>query len=87
MYQTVRAQKSQKVQNALVGGGFGGKEDMSVQHHAALMTYCTGRAVKVSLTRAESLLVHPKRHHFVMDFTMGCDENGNIMGVKGKSCF
>ena len=76
--------KKVKVQNALVGGGFGGKEDMSVQHHAALMTYCTGRAVKVSLTRAESLLVHPKRHHFVMDFTMGCDENGKIMGVKAK---
>ena len=72
--------KKVKVQNALVGGGFGGKEDMSVQHHAALMTYCTGRAVKVSLTRAESLLVHPKRHHFVMDFTMGCDENGEDHG-------
>ena len=73
-----------KVQNALVGGGFGGKEDMSVQHHAALITHCTGRAVKVKLSRAESLLVHPKRHHFVMDFTMGCDENGKIMGVKAK---
>ncbi len=73
-----------KVQNALVGGGFGGKEDMSVQHHAALITYCTGRPVKVKLSRKESLLVHPKRHHFVMDFTMGCDENGKIMGVKAK---
>ena len=73
-----------KVQNALVGGGFGGKEDMSVQHHAALITYCTGRPVKVKLSRKESLLVHPKRHHFVMDFTMGCDENGRIMGVKAK---
>lgn len=73
-----------KVENALVGGGFGGKEDMTVQHHAALITYCTGRPVKVRLTRAESLLVHPKRHHFVMDFTMGCDENGKIMGVKAK---
>lgn len=76
--------KKVKVQNALVGGGFGGKEDMSVQHHAALATYVTGRAVKIRLTRAESLLVHPKRHHFVMDFTMGCDENGKIMGVKAK---
>lgn len=73
-----------KVENALVGGGFGGKEDMTVQHHAALITYCTRRPVKVRLTRAESLLVHPKRHHFVMDFTMGCDENGKIMGVKAK---
>ena len=71
-----------KVQNALVGGGFGGKEDMTVQHHAALLTYITRRPVKVRLTRAESLLIHPKRHPFVMDFTMGCDENGMIQGVR-----
>ena len=73
-----------KVQNALVGGGFGGKEDMTVQHLAALLAYKTRKPVKVKLTRAESLLVHPKRHHFVMDFTMGCDENGIIQGVKAK---
>ena len=48
-----------KVQNALVGGGFGGKEDMTVQHHAALLTYVTGRPVKVKLSRAESLLIRP----------------------------
>lgn len=73
-----------KVQNALVGGGFGGKEDMTVQHFAALLTYTTRKPVKVKLSRPESLLVHPKRHHFVMDFTMGCDENGIIQGVKAK---
>ncbi|MDO5350312.1 MAG: selenium-dependent xanthine dehydrogenase, partial [Lachnospiraceae bacterium] len=76
--------KKVKVENALVGGGFGGKEDMSVQHHAALLAYVTRRPVKVKLSRAESLLVHPKRHHFVMDFTMGCDNDGRIMGVKAK---
>ncbi len=38
----------------------------------------------MKLARAESLLVHPKRHPFYMDMTMGCDENGNIMGVKAK---
>lgn len=73
-----------RAQNALVGGGFGGKEDMTVQHHAALIAYCTKRPVKVRLSRAESLLVHPKRHPFFMDFTMGCDENGKIMGVKAE---
>ena len=73
-----------KAENALVGGGFGGKEDMTVQHHAALLAHHTRRSVKVRLTRAESLLIHPKRHHFVMDFTMGCDENGKILGVKAK---
>ena len=78
--------KKVKVQNALVGGGFGGKEDMSVQHHAALITYCTGRPVKVKFSRDESILVHPKRHHFVMDFTLGCDNDGKILGVKAKVC-
>ncbi|MCC2743770.1 molybdopterin-dependent oxidoreductase, partial [Phocaeicola vulgatus] len=68
----------------LVGGGFGGKEDMTVQHLAALLTYATKKPVKMKLARAESLLVHPKRHPFYMDMTMGCDENGNIMGVKAK---
>ena len=76
--------KKIKVENQLVGGGFGGKEDMSVQHHAALITYVTGLPVKVKLSRAESLLVHPKRHPFWMDFTMGCDEDGHILGVKAK---
>ena len=72
------------VENQLVGGGFGGKEDMSVQHHAALIAYVARVPVKVKLTRAESILIHPKRHPFHMDFTMGCDENGIIQGVKAS---
>ena len=73
-----------QVQNMLVGGGFGGKEDMSVQHHAALLAYVARVPVKVKLSRQESILVHPKRHSFDMDFTMGCDENGIIRGVKAS---
>ena len=73
-----------QVQNMLVGGGFGGKEDMSVQHHAALLAYVARVPVKVKLSRQESILVHPKRHSFNMDFTMGCDENGIIQGVKAS---
>ena len=72
------------VENQLVGGGFGGKEDMSVQHHAALIAYVARVPVKVKLTRQESILVHPKRHPMWMDFTMGCDENGIIQGVSAK---
>lgn len=72
------------VVNALVGGGFGGKEDMSVQHHAALMAYLTGRPVKVKLTRAESLLIHPKRHPMSIECTTACDENGILVGTRVK---
>ena len=70
------------VENKLVGGGFGGKEDMSVQHHAALAAYLTKRPVKVKLTRKESLIVHPKRHPMSMDFTTACDEEGNLTAMK-----
>ncbi len=73
-----------KVRNCLVGGGFGGKEDVTVQHQAALVAYLTKRPVKVKLSRAESLLIHPKRHPMEMEFTLGCDENGIIQGVKAK---
>ena len=73
-----------QVQNMLVGGGFGGKEDVTVQHHAALIAYLTKRPVKVKLTRAESLLIHPKRHPMEMEFSLGCDENGIIQGVAAE---
>ena len=66
----------------LVGGGFGGKEDMSVQHHAALCAYLTHRPVKVRLTRQESINVHPKRHPMDIDLTVGCDENGKLVAMK-----
>lgn len=70
------------VENKLVGGGFGGKEDVSVQHHAALIAYLTKRIVKVKLSRQESLTVHPKRHPMWMDITTACDENGYLTAMK-----
>lgn len=70
------------VENKLVGGGFGGKEDVSVQHHAALLAYLTKRIVKVKLSRQESIVVHPKRHPMWMDITTACDENGYLTALK-----
>ena len=68
--------------NKLVGGGFGGKEDVVLQHHAALLSWYTGKPVKIHFTREESMLVHPKRHAVEMDFSTGCDENGILTGMK-----
>ena len=39
-----------RVVSKYVGGGFGGKEDMSCQHHTALLAYLTGKPVKMTLT-------------------------------------
>ncbi len=68
----------------LVGGGFGGKEDMSVQHHAALASLLTKRTVKVKLSRQESIIVHPKRHAMEIEMTTACDEHGMLTGMKTR---
>lgn len=72
------------VHSQLVGGGFGGKEDMSVQHHAALMAWYTKKPVKVKFSRQESLDYHPKRHPMELEITTACDENGILTALKGK---
>ena len=66
------------------GGAFGGKEDLSVQGHAALAAYVMGEPVKVRLTRDESIIMHPKRHPIWMDYTIGCDEKGMLTFCKGR---
>jgi aldehyde oxidoreductase len=63
------------------GGGFGGKEDLSVQHHAALYSVILQRPVKVRLNRAESIRMHPKRHRMVMDYKLACDEKGMLTAL------
>ncbi len=73
-----------RIQSAVVGGGFGGKEDMSVQHQAALCAYLTKRPVKVSFSRQESINYHPKRHAMEIYCKIGCDENGILQGMKAR---
>ncbi|MGG7098890.1 selenium-dependent xanthine dehydrogenase [Clostridium sardiniense] len=65
-----------------VGGGFGGKEDMSCQHHTALLAYLIKRPVKMVLPRQESIIVDTKRHAMDMEFTTACDENGMLTAMK-----
>jgi len=78
------ANEKVRVISKLVGGGFGGKEDLSVQHHAALLAWHSGRPVKLTFTRKESFLVHPKRHPMEMEYTTACDESGKITAVKAR---
>ena len=73
-----------RVRATLVGGGFGGKEDMSVQHHAALAAWLLKKPVKIKLSRQESLIVHPKRHPMKMHIRLGADKTGRIKGMKAE---
>lgn len=73
------------VETMLVGGGFGGKEDVSIQHLAALAAYKFQRPVKCKLTRAESLAFHPKRHAMDGTFTLGCDARATLPAWTARS--
>jgi xanthine dehydrogenase molybdenum-binding subunit len=66
----------------LIGGGFGGKEDITGQIHAALLSHATGRPVKLLFDRHESLLVHPKRHATQIRVRIGAKKNGRLTAVE-----
>jgi xanthine dehydrogenase molybdenum-binding subunit len=73
-----------RVVSAYVGGAFGGKEDQSVQHHAALLAWLAGRPVKLTLSRAESTRVHVKRHPMQVSLRLGCDAEGRLTGLVAR---
>jgi len=66
------------------GGAFGGKEDMSNQAQTALAAWLLQRPVKCTLSREESLLVHPKRHPIWMEYTVGCDAEGRLTALRAR---
>lgn len=66
----------------LIGGGFGGKEDIMGQIHAALLARATGKPVKILFDRHESLVVHPKRHATQIHIKMGAKKDGTLVAVE-----
>ncbi len=68
----------------LMGGGFGGKEDIAAQIHVALLAERTGRPVKMLYSRAESLLFHPKRHATVIRIKTGARRDGRLTAVEAE---
>ncbi|GAB6059048.1 selenium-dependent xanthine dehydrogenase [Desulfonatronum parangueonense] len=66
------------------GGAFGGKEDLTVQHHAALAAWLLRAPVKVKLSRPESLRMHPKRHPMRLAYAAGCDDQGRLIALKAR---
>jgi xanthine dehydrogenase molybdenum-binding subunit len=66
------------------GGAFGGKEDLSVQGHAALAAHVLGRPVRIVLTREQSMRIHPKRHPITLHYTAGADSEGRLTGLRAR---
>jgi CO/xanthine dehydrogenase Mo-binding subunit len=63
-----------------VGGGFGGKEDMTVEPYLALAVWRTRRPVRMQWTRQESLLARPKRHAMLLHYRTAARSDGTITG-------
>ena len=66
------------------GGAFGGKEDMSIQAQTTLLAQMTGKPVRLTLSREQSIRLHPKRHPITMRYKVGCDADGHLTAVKAE---
>lgn len=75
-------EESVRVVGMMIGGGFGGKEDIAGQIHAALLAQATGRPVKLLFDRQESFLVHPKRHATQIRVKIGAKADGTLTAVE-----
>ena len=71
-----------RIKGMLIGGGFGGKEDIMGQIHAALLAWKTKRPVKILYNRHESLVVHPKRHATQIKIKIGAKKDGTIIAAQ-----
>jgi len=73
-----------RVIGTLIGGGFGGKEDIAGQIHVAMLATVTGRPVKMLYTRQESLIFHPKRHATIIRIKTGAKRDGRLVAVEAE---
>jgi len=71
-----------RVIGQLIGGGFGGKEDIAGQIHAAMLAMATGRPVKILYDRHESLIAHPKRHTTYLNVRLAAEKDGTLTAAK-----
>ncbi len=71
-----------RVIGTMVGGGFGGKEDITVEAFLGLLAWKTGRPIKMVYTREESILAHSKRHAYIMEYKTGADREGHLAALK-----
>ena len=72
------------IQGTMLGGGFGGKEDITVEIFLALLAQRTRRPVRLEYTREESIQAHSKRHPFIITHRTGVKRNGRITAAEIK---
>lgn len=71
-----------RILGAMVGGGFGGKEDITVELYLALLAQTTRRPVRLAYTREDSFVGHGKRHPFSVTHKTGVTTDGKITALE-----
>ena len=74
-----------RVRGTMVGGGFGGKEDITVEIFLALLAQRTGLPVRLVYTREESIQTHAKRHPAIITHRTGVKKDGRITAAEIKA--
>lgn len=68
-----------RVINEPMGGGFGGKDEITTQIHLALLAYHTKRPVKMEISREESIVFSWKRHPMILKYKTGVKKDGTLV--------
>src|SRR2546428_5291009 len=65
-----------------LGGGFGGKEDVTVECLLGLLVWKTLRPVQLVFSREESFIGHGKRHPYVLRYRSGATRTGELVAME-----
>jgi len=71
-----------RIRGTLMGGGFGGKEDLTVEPYIALLTWKTGRPVKLTYEREDMMCGRHKRHPYKMRYKHGATRDGKLVAME-----
>ena len=73
-----------RLEGAYLGGGFGGKEDVTVECLLGLLVWKTRRPVQLVFSREESFIGHGKRHPYVMRYKTGATRSGELVALEAE---
>ena len=73
-----------RIEGAYLGGGFGGKEDVTVECLLGLLVWKTRRPVQLIFSREESFIGHGKRHPYLLRYKTGAARNGELLAVEAE---
>ncbi len=71
-----------RIVGTVVGGNFGGKNEITTEPVLALLSKKTGRPVKMIYSREEEFIASTTRHPFIMDYKTGVMNDGRIVARK-----